>query len=173
MVRGFGELLQSLGLLLPPWAVGAVAFVAVVAILPAWIDNMRVKQIRGTVRRMVRASDDGRLELADRAMRLAGRRPLRLVNLVEHAHKFQQLELRRRGLQALQGVAPGEAQRLREAVEREKPKQVLHPLEVVVRVERLLAEGMEAAAVARLEEALQRHPDDPDLLALKRRLRGA
>lgn len=173
MVRGFGELLQSLGLLLPPWAVGMIAFVALVAILPAWIDNMRVKQIRGTVRRMVRASDAGRADLAERALRLAGRRSSRLVSLVEHAHKFQQIELRRRGLQALQGVDPVAARRLREAVEREKPKQVLHPLEVVVRVERLLAEGMDAAAAERLEEALQRHPDDPDLLALKRRLRSA
>lgn len=173
MVRGLGDLVQSLELLLPPWAVGLLVAVVAVALLPAWIDNMRVKQIRGTVRRMVRASEPQRLELAERAIRLAGRRRVRLDALVHVAHRYQQVELRRRGLQALEALDPASAKQHREAIEREKPKEVLHPLEVVVRVERLLSEGLTDAAQARLDEALERHPDDPDLLALRARVRSA
>lgn len=173
MVRGFGEVLESLGQLLPPWVVATVAFVLLVAVLPAWVDNVRSKQVRGAVRRMVRASDQGRLDLAERAMRLAGRRPTRLTALVEHAHRYQQLDLRRRGLAMLQRVDPAGAEHLLATIERDRPKQVFHPLEVVVRVERLLDEGMIDAAAARLDEALARYPDDPDLLALRSRLRSA
>lgn len=173
MVRGFGEVLQSLGMLLPPWAVAAVGGGLLLLMLPAWVDNMRVKQIRGTIRRMVRADEASRDALAERALRLARRRPTRLESVVERANHYQQLELRRRALQTLRRVDPEKAEYLLERIERDKPKQVFHPIEVVVRVERLLAEGMVDAAAARLDEALDRYPDDPDLLALRQKVRSA
>lgn len=160
-------------MLLPPWAVLAVFVVVLLLAVPAWLDNMRIKQIRGTVRRMVRAEPDQREKLGRDALWLASRRVKRVVALVEASIQYDQRALQSEALALLDGVSPQEARRLRSKLAPEAEKKVLHPLEVVVRVERLLAEGMVEAARDRLEEGLARHPDDPDLLAWVPRVQAA
>lgn len=169
-MAGLGTLVRTLGTVLPPWLVIPVAIVLLLAFLPAWVETMRHKQLRGLVRRMVRAEEAPRRALIDRALALARGRGPRLAVIVEQAMKYGQRALMDEALAALQAIDPLGADRLRAQQRPDSPKTVLHPLEVSVRVERLLAEGMREAAEARLDEALARHPRDPDLLALRARV---
>lgn len=157
---------EALHLLLPPWAVAAVFALVLAAAVPAWLNNVRIKQIRGLVRRMVRASADEREAMIERALSLADRKPTRLITAVEQAAKYDQRGLQERAMATLDEVAPDEAARLRFKMQPDALKKVQHPLEVAVRVERLLAEGLVDAAAEHLDGALARSPDDPDLRAL-------
>ncbi len=171
-MRLIPELLETIALVLPPWALVLVG-VAVLAVgIPAWLHWMRTKQIRGALRRLVRARDDAdRAEHLARALSLASGRPRRLVFLVEEAIRLGLKPIWRRLLEELEetGAPPADVRRLKEKVEA-APKRGGHPLEEAVIIERMWSEGLEAAARERLDEVRGRFPEDPDLAALEERL---
>lgn len=171
MVRGIGDVLQTLGTFLPPWAlaliVGGIAIVA----LPAWVTSIRIKQIRGDVRRLVRADDTGRSPLIERILSRAAHHPFRLEMTVREAIKYAQTDLRDRALQDLAetGRAPDVVRALREEI-RPPPKVDGHPMQAVHAIERLLGEGMDQAARERLDRALARFPGHTELERLRERV---
>jgi len=171
MTRAFSDIAQTLQMLLPPWGLAAIAAVLGILAIPFWLQSMRTKKIHGRIRRMVRASDEERRELADEALALAGDHPRRLVALVHNAMKYGLYDLRNHGIRRLEetGGAPEDLEIFHALLRRER-KPVGHPLEVALAIERLLEEGMDQTARHRLTEALKQHPADPDLRDIEKRL---
>jgi hypothetical protein len=167
--RVFGDLYAFLTLFLPWKLVVGLLAVLVVAALPSWVENMRERQLRGSVRRLVRAEQTERVRLLEDTFGLAGERPSRLVRLVEAGRQYDQRDVVDRALTHLDRLDAAAAHRLRTAAAPPKPK-VRDALEAVVRVEGLLREGMAVRAAEVLEESLREHPADPELLALRERL---
>lgn len=167
MFRGLGDIFQTLGSLLPPWALALVALLLAVVAGPSWFDNVRIKQVRGRIRKMLRATTAERVPLAEQALVLAAARPARLVALVREAHKYDLRDLRDEALRRLHrtGRAPEDVRVLRELVQPKKPT-YRDPLQAVVKVERLLGLGLVVGAREELELALAQHPEDADLQAL-------
>ena len=168
MVRGVGDIVSLLTQLLPPWMMAVVGVVVLILAAPQWFHSMRIKQIGGAIRRMVRADASQRAQLSDRAMDLAGHHPKRLLAVAEQAIRYNQTSLRKRALDRLEqtGKLKTDLHRLRHLTKPET-KPVGHPLEVVVGIEGLLEQGMLDTARSRLDEALKKYPRDPDLIALK------
>jgi hypothetical protein len=153
-----------------PWKVVAVGLVALaLAALPAWLETVRERQLRGRVRRMVRAESVSRAALVEQTFALAGGRASRLSRLVEAGRQYDQRDVVERALSALDEVDPPTARRLRALGAPPRPR-LRDPLEAAVRVEGLLDSGMTARAREVLDEALRDHPADPELLALRGRL---
>lgn len=171
MFRGVTDIANTLNLLLPPWAVGGLIALALVLVFPFWIDSMRIKQISGRARRMVRAEPDVRQALFDQIIDLGGSSPNRLLAIVAQADKYGLRDLRAEAIRRLEqtGQATEDLARLRKKQAPER-KPVGHVLEAVVTIERMIEQGMTVAARTRLEEALDRYPGDPELLALQDRL---
>ncbi|MCB9686616.1 MAG: hypothetical protein H6738_08035 [Alphaproteobacteria bacterium] len=168
MARVLGQLIETLSMFMPLKVVLGIVVILGLLGAPFWLESVRDRQIRGTVRRMVRAERPERDELANRVLTLADGKPGRLRAVVEAATRYDQRDLRERTL-ALMEKGPGadDAVRFREAtvVKRWRPRD---PLEAVVRVESLRAEGMDGAAEEHLQAALEVFPDDPELQALRR-----
>ncbi|MEO0603399.1 MAG: hypothetical protein AAF211_18310 [Myxococcota bacterium] len=171
MTRIFTDLAGLVGQVVPAWALPfVVAGLALVA-LPPWLESVRGKQIKGCVRRMVRADDRERAALSDRALHLAGARRLRLVGLALEAMRYDQRLLRDEALARLQQHPKGrvDAKKLRQRFEK-APVRFSDPLAAQVRVERLLDEGLVVGACEQLTAALRQFPDDPELLRLSAEL---
>jgi hypothetical protein len=170
MVRGISDLFVALAFLPLPVVVGIGVAGAVVA-LPMWLESIRAKQIRGMVRRMVRADPPERQRLSAEVFRLAGVRARRLVLLAESAVKYDQRSLREAAVAALEasGGDPRDVQRLRE-VDRKPEARVVDPLAAAVRVEQLLDDGLVVAAREHLTAARRAFPADAELRALEERL---
>lgn len=169
MAKVIGDLYAFLTLFLP-WklvvGVGvALAFVAV----PYWFETVREKQLRGQVRRMVRAEQHERVRLVEETFGLAGDRASRLARLVEAGRHYDQRDVVERALGELHKVDAPLAVRLQSQLAPPRPK-ARDGLEVAVRVEALLASGMGDRAREVLEEGLRDHPADPELTALRDRL---
>lgn len=169
MARVLADLYQFLTLFLPWKAVVAGGVVLGLLAAPRWFESVREKQLRGQVRRMVRAEQPDRDRLLQDTFALAGDDPERLRRLFEAATQYDQRDVARHALDRLQAVAPRAAAELRARVEPVRPKARL-PLEIVVRAESLHASGMTDRAREVVEEGLKDHPADPDLLALRDRL---
>jgi len=172
MFRGIGDIVAILQSALPPWALALVAVTVVLVGGPAWFDNVRGKQIRGQIRKMLRADGPGaRAAHADEALQLAAERPRRLVTLVREAHKYQLNDLRDAALERLRdgGKSPADVEVLDKLVQPES-KAAPTSLEAVVRVEKLLDAGLVVGAKEQLDAALDRFPNDPELLALDRKI---
>jgi len=174
MFRGLTDFFQILGGLLPPWALALIGVVIALVMGPAWFDGVRSKQVRGRIRKMLRAPTAERPPLAAQALELAGARPRRLVTLVREAHKYDLRDLRDEALRRLvaTGKAPEDVRVLRQLV-KPPPTPVRDPLQAVVRVERLLELGLAVGAREALDEALAQHPDDPELRELSHRVDDA
>jgi hypothetical protein len=168
MFRGLGDVMQILGSLLPPWALAGLGVVLAVVAGPAWFDNVRSKQIRGVIRKMLRATTPEKVPLKEQALELAARRPRRLVALVRESHKYDLKELRDAALARLEalGSAPEDVRVLR-ALVKPPPPPLRDPLQAVVKVERALELGLVVGAREALAEGLRQHPDDPDLHRLR------
>jgi hypothetical protein len=172
MFRGIGDIVSILQSFLPPWALAVIAVVALAVGGPAWFDNVRGKQIRGRIRKMLRADGpDARAAYAHEALELAGERPRRLVTLIREAHKYQLNELRDRALERLRegGASPADVEVLDKLV-RPESKAAPTSLEAVVRVEKLLDAGLVVGAQEQLDAAMERFPEDPELRQLRSRL---
>jgi hypothetical protein len=173
-MRILPELLQTLANLLPPWLFfPALAVLAIVAV-PAWVSWLRSKQIRGHLRRMLRAPDSRtRQAHEESAFFLAQGRPRRLVALADEAMRLNLKPLWRRALAELEatGKLPADVRRLRAQVAVER-KRGGHPLEEAVIIERMWDQGLHEAALERLAETRARFPEDPDLATLEADLRA-
>lgn len=163
-----GALVTSL---IPAWALPFVLVGLGVLLLPPWIESVRSKQIKGAIRRMIRADDALRPGLADRALSLAGQRRLRLIGLVQEAIRYGQHRLVEAGLTRLEAHPNGraDAAKLRERIEAPRIR-FRDPVEAVVRIGRLMEQGLVVAAEEHLEVALHQFPDEPELRDLCARL---
>lgn len=167
MVRGVSDVVSGLLVIFPPWVLIAAGLVLVVALGPRWIESMRDKQIRGLVRRMVRADRSERARLSALVTEIAGNRAGRLVATIHHAIHYDQRALRDAALARLEagGQAPDDVERLRARIEKPPPR-FRDPIEAAVRIEQLLRDGLVVAAQEQLRAALAAFPADPDLNAL-------
>ena len=174
MGRGIADLFVAMNALLPTEVVVGIGVVLGVVAVPLWIESIRQKQIRGMVRRMVRADDEQRTRLRLELFALANGRARRLIGIAQQAAKYDQRRLKDEAIAALQAMDAGkiEIQRLIDA-ERKAPIRVADPLQAVIRVEGLLDEGLPVAAREHLDAALGAFPGDPDLLALSERVAAA
>ncbi len=173
-MRGFGDIISTIVLLVPPWGI-ALLVAALAAVLgPGWYDSVKSKQIRSAVRAMAMAEPGPERDAhADRAWTLAAGRGSRLVTLVSEADKRRQDDLWARALRSL-GAMPGyvdfvRAARKKRLGDKAPPR---HPIEEAVLARRFIDEGMVDAARDRLDAALSRFPDDPDLLEARASLEG-
>lgn len=164
MTRIFTDVAGLVGQLVPPWALPFVLGAIAVLALPPWLESVRGKQIKGFVRRMVRASDPERDALAERALTIAGQRRVRLVGLALEAMRYDQRGLRDQALARLARHPKGrvDAAKLRERFEK-APLRFTDPLSAQIRVEGLLREGLLVGAAEQLEAARRQFPQDPDL----------
>lgn len=169
MFRIFSDLGGLVFQLVPPWAIPIVIGVLGALAAPFWLESVRGKQIKGAVRRMVRASEDERPPLAERALSLAGTRRTRLIALVQEAMRYDQRALRDEALVRLERVHRGDAAELRKRIDKPRTR-YRDPVEAVVRIEGLLDEGLVVAAREQLEEARRSFPHDPDLDRLQERV---
>lgn len=170
MSRVIGDLLSTFSLFVPMrWLVAALVVLVVIAV-PFWLESVRDRQVRGLVRRLVRAGPEERSALERRILDLAGLRPGRLRAMVEAASRYDQRSLRDQGIALLdQAGARDDARRLREAVAPKK-RRFVDAIEAAVHIEQLLEEGRSVAASEQLAEALEAFPDDEELRGLERRL---
>lgn len=174
MTRAFTDIAQLVGQVVPPWLLGPLAVLLLLAALPLWLRSVRIKQIGGRTRRLIRAEGAERDALVQEIFDLTGDKPALLLAAVEHATRYGQRDVRDRaaaGLRA-QGAKLQDLELLL-AKEKPEPKPIPHPIEVAVNVERMLSEGMVETARERLEQARTRYPDDPDLDALWQRVQEA
>jgi hypothetical protein len=167
-VGGLVEIVRALGALLPLRILALVCVVVVVLALPAWFENIRERQIRGTVRRMVRADPPIRASLEDRALELAAGRTRRLTVLAGEAIRYDQRSARDRALAALD-ASGADTKALRDRIDRPKVR-FRDPVEAAVRIEALIADGLTEAARENLDAARRTFPDDGELAALQDKL---
>lgn len=167
-VRGFGDILDALTYLLPPWALAVLGIVVAAIVIPRQIRAMRKRRLEGAIRRMIRADPALRAALTEDVWRIAGQDGWLLADAVRTFRKRFLSTLADEALDRLRQV-PGfheEVRRLEEAASRETAP-AMHPVEAAVRVRNLLDTGALEAARLRLEEALVQHPQDAELLALR------
>lgn len=171
-MRMIPELLRNIEAILPPEVWVPLFVLLGIAAIPAWITWLRTKQIKGQLRRMLRASDpDEKASHRNAAFALAAGRPRRLVFLADEAYRLGQKGVFLEALEALEatGKYPKDIRRLRDKVEA-SPKRGGHPLEEAVIIERMWEQGLHAAARERLAEVRGRFPKDEDLADLAHRL---
>ena len=116
----------------------------------------------------MRASDHERVQLANEALLLAAGKGNRLVVLARESLKMGQRDLWTAAMDEL-NLLPAhadEAKELTASISRER-QPLLHPVEVLMTVDRLVELGMYQAALERIEEALERFPRDAELLTAR------
>ncbi|MCA9567203.1 MAG: hypothetical protein KC656_05150 [Myxococcales bacterium] len=169
-----GELIQGLEQIVPPWVLLAAAVVLAVLAAPGWVEGLRVKRVKARIRRMTRAEAGERERLLAEVWALADGRPEVLLALAREADKMNLPALRDRAIRDLEARGTHkDALRRLEGPPKPGEHRFAHPVEACVSIERLLENGADEAARARLAEALQRFPRDEGLLALRQRLEGS
>jgi hypothetical protein len=170
MSRAIGDLINTLTMLVPLRVLIVVAVLLAVSAAPLWMESVRDRQLRGLVRRCVRAEHTQRDTLVAEVLRIAADRPSRLRTVVHAATQYDQRDLHHRALAALEatGKAAEDVKRLRQRIEK-PPITFRDPLEAVVRVEALLGAGLRVGAQEHLAAALRAFPRDPDLEGLRAR----
>jgi hypothetical protein len=163
------RLLESLSQMVPLPVLAVIGAAAVVFVGPAWWNSLRLREIRGLVRRI------GRQEsvplLTERAFRVAGNRSDRLAHLASEAHRRALPALRDQAFLELESVDPQAAAAQRAAIAAPPRTGDRHPVAAAAAIETLIASEAWEAAATRLAEARARFPDDPDLAALQERVR--
>lgn len=172
-MAGLGTLFQALQAMLPPWALALVGVVFAVWFARGFRFRTRSRQIRGLIRRRVRASPLEAEALLQHALRVAGDDATLLGEVAREARRRTQPDGWLRALARLEQVpgGPAEVARVRR-LEGLDPKP-LDAHEEADRVANLLDQGLADAARARLDEARARFPADPRLDALAARLGGS
>jgi len=173
VLRGLTDLIEPLRHLLPTEVLVLLAIALAIVVAPAWWRSVRVRQIKGHVRRAARAHGPAeRRDEVDGAFRKVGGSGRLLVDLAEHAHRAGLHDVWQRAVEKLErsGKLPLESQRLRHKAA-PPPRALRDRDEAVVRAELQLSQELWAAARETLDEALARFPDDPDIARLDRALR--
>lgn len=172
MFRGITDIVSGLAQVVPFPVLVAILAVAAVLAFPLWLNSVRTRQIKGRLRRAARAHDaDTRAAEVQAAFDITRGKPRLILSLADQAIRNGQPYAWRRALEELEesGKLELDVAALRRRVQ-PPPKTVRDPLEAVVRVERYLEAGLGVAAQEALEDGLSRHPNHPDLLALRDRM---
>jgi hypothetical protein len=166
------KLLKQLAGLIPTPVLIAILAAVVVFGGPLWLENARMKEVRGLVRQISRAGGEGpeAERLGEKVFKLAADKSSRLQVLATEAHRRQLVKLRDKAWTVLQPIDPVAVARQRKETAEVVKTGDRHPLEAQVAVEQLLEGGAPAAARARLEKGLLKFPTDPGLLALREKL---
>jgi hypothetical protein len=168
---GVGDLVRLLTWLMPPWALAALAVVGFLLALPGLRHGMRVRQLKGAVRRLEHLAPGERAQRERQALELAGADPHLLALLARHARKRTMPALYQEALRRLATDPANQrlAAQVRNEVAREQPGRI-DPALAAVKVEQLLDAGLREAAREHLSAALAQHPSHPALLAAQERL---
>lgn len=165
-MQGIGTFFQTLTTLLPPWLSIPLAVIAGLWLLRGMVFRTRARQIRGLVRRMVRASPAERERLYQVALGRAGTHPLLLADLAREAHTRLQTDVWLRTASLLERTPEGRAELQRVRRLQGLVTEVPTAAEEALRTRHLLHSGLPEVALARVQEALLRYPNDADLRAL-------
>ena len=171
-MRNLVDLFHTVTDLLPSWLVIAIAAVAGWFIFPAWWNSVRVRQIRSTLRKATQTQDaQQRQALLHEAYQLAGDENERWIIIAEEATSRALPSARQRALQEFtdRSIPLSVLDHLQKD-KKTKEKVDSHPLEAIMGIQRLLREGLNEAAHARLEQARKRFPDDAELAELEAEL---
>jgi hypothetical protein len=172
---GIGQLLQTLAGVIPHRVLVPLLAVVLVALTPAWLRWLRIKQVRGHLRAATRRRTAiERQPHVDAAFRRAGTDLHALVALADDALRLDVPGVFTRALEAIERNPSGgrELARLRHKALPEQPRYT-NPIEAAVSISRLVETGMLDEAHARLTVVMTRFQDDPDLLEVEARLREA
>lgn len=166
-MRGIGDLLDSLYLLLPHWLFWPVVGALVAVVFPLWLRGRQVKSLRAGVQRRVRMEGQRRERKTQELLTRAGTDVRKLEALAGEALRLEQEDLLRLALERLDESESGRmaAKRLRDQRAREK-KAPAHPLLEELAIRRLLDEGLLDLAQARLDEVKAHYADNAQLDAL-------
>ena len=169
-----GEIIGTVSQFVPTWLLAIIGLALVIALGPGWVTGLRIKRVKALLRKTVRAGGSERLNLQQQALDLALGRGEVLLALVREADKLNQPRLRDRALKKLArlGTHADEVRKLSKPTDPGRDRQIGHPVEAAVLVERLLENGAIEAAREKLREARRRFPDDADLASLDQRIHG-
>jgi hypothetical protein len=160
-------LVQQIAAFVPPWVTALLVLALAAWGVPGFLWSVKTKQIRERVRRMIRATPDGRARALDEAMAIAGDDVVLVTLLAREARRLEQVfaaDRALRHLEALPGGAP-EAAKLRATAARPATPTGSAMGEAFA-VRALLDEGLPRAASTRWESARAVFPGDPQLEAL-------
>lgn len=170
---GIGELIGTIARFVPLWVLVPLLLVLAGLAVPGWLEGVRIKRVKGVIRRVTRAEPAARQALLDEAWELAVGRPEVLLALAKEADKMNLPALRDQAVADLEARGTHAAALKQLAAPKspaEEKRRFGHPVEAAVSIGRLIDIGATEAARERLAEALARFPRDEDLLALQESL---
>ena len=161
---GIMEMFDVLYAILPRWAVFTLVGIGMLCIAPTWYRWVQNKKVKGLLRNYASTTNSAlREDIEARLWTQVGQSPSKLFVCAETANEM--------GLIHLCRIAEERLQRIGIPVPYRGPKQDktqtpgrLHPIEVSVRVTQLLEQGLVEPAQQLLNDALEVHPNDPDLI---------
>lgn len=173
-MTGVSDVINGLMILLPPELVGLLVVVAAALLAPGWVHATRARQLKGMIRRRVRASEADRSILMDEILQRAGMDVPLLGVAYGEASKREQVVLIAALRARLEQNARGQEELARHTrkTERKKPPP-RHPLETIAIVETMIEAELWVAAADQVAQALEAQPTEPRLLDLSERLERA
>ena len=168
-MRGFGglteaidSLLASVGVSLPPWAFPALLVAGFVALFPHIRQNQRTNKARIKIRECSESGGGNDPHFQQELFDLAHGHTVTLNVIATEAHKYGLLDIAKRALRELQasGGRASDIHRLHRLLHGPPP---VHPEAEYAVIENLMAQGLNASAVARTHSAQQHWPNDPQL----------
>lgn len=171
-MRGLSDLIEPLQQLLPPEVLILLLAGALLLAAPSWWRSVKVRQIKGSLRRAARAHDErSRNAEIEAAFRHARGRPRLLVDLAEHASRSGLPLVMRQAVEALEAThkLPLEVRRLRREAEPDRPP-IRDMDEVSIRATLKMDRELWTAAAEILDEAAVHYPDHPELERLRAEL---
>ena len=157
-------LFQLIGVQLPPW--GDTVFLLCVLVLlgPFFYRNSLTKKARKRLQALSAQGGQARLDGEAEVLELVRGHPFGLVVVVEEASKRGMHRLVEQGLEALDRTGRHRDQFHR--LSRELGEKPTTAAAQAIAIERLRETGLHVQAKLRLNKALLRFPDHPELLAL-------
>ena len=166
-MAGLTDLLDVLYQLLPPWAVMALVVLLGLMLAPLWWKWVRNKPLKNHVRRIASTSDpEKKARRLEETMAFAANDTTRLKLLARYADEMGVPTLRRAVNETLQTQTtepPLVVGKTSSLADEKVHVPYLHPIEICVRIEGLLGQGLIQTAEELLKEGQTRHPGDPDL----------
>lgn len=173
-MQGLGRIFQDLWILLPHWAVGVLAAVTAIALVPGWNFRRRSTRIREAVRQMVRAEPEQGVKLEARLWSLAGEHPDLLSSAVREARRRDLPKVANEAMRRLEDVTG--SGKLVAQLKAEVTREARHQgdvLATVLRIETMISDDRLDAARVALDAALVQWPEDPHLTRLRPALDAA
>lgn len=165
-MAGLGQLLKALALLIPLPVLIGLAAVGGVFFGPAWLESARQKQLRGWVRRLVRAEPQERRDLEAQILTWSGDNAGRWSTVADAADHYGQPALRDLAISRLEALGAKDLVRKWKDKDKRESGRARDPIQALVRIEALYKNGRTDLADEQLAEARAAFPGDPDLDAL-------